>query len=90
MHIYVSTHKHVHRHMYKYIYTYKHTNKIAHTLTPTCVLRHLRPAGRPNHRWRDDIVEQLRAVWARIAEDREIWMTLAEGFFLQWKDTAKN
>ena len=29
-----------------------------------------------------------RAVWTRIAKDRESWMTLAEGYFLQRKDTA--
>ena len=28
------------------------------------------------------------AVWTRIAKDRERWRTLAEGYFLQWKDTA--
>ena len=30
---------------------------------------------------------QQGAVWTRIAMDRE---RLAEGYFLQWKDTAKN
>ena len=30
------------------------------------------------------------AVWTRIAKDRESWRTLAEGYFLQWKDTALN
>ena len=39
-------------------------------------------------RWRDDIVGQQGAVWTRIAKDRERWGTLAEGYFLQWKDTA--
>ena len=29
-----------------------------------------------------------RAVWTRIAKDRERWRTLAEGYFLQWNDTA--
>ena len=44
----MSTHKHIHRHMYKYISInildclYSH-NKLAHTLTITCVLRHLWP-----------------------------------------------
>ena len=44
--------------------------------------------GRPKRRWRDDIVGQQGAVWTRIAKDRERWRTLAEGYFLQWKDTA--
>ena len=39
-------------------------------------------------RWRDDIVGQQGAVWTRTAKDRERWRTLAEGYFLQWKDTA--
>ena len=28
--------------------------------------------------------------WTRIPKDRESWRTLAEGYFLQWKDTAYN
>ena len=48
----------------------------------------VRSVGRPTRRWRDDIVGQQGAVWTRIAKDRERWKTLAEGFFLQWKDTA--
>ena len=43
---------------------------------------------RPKRRWRDDIVGKQGAVWTRIAKDRERWRTLAEGYFLQWKDTA--
>ena len=31
---------------------------------------------------------QQGAVWMRIAKDRERWKTLAEVYFLQWKDTA--
>ena len=30
----------------------------------------------------------LNIVYPRIAKDRESWGTLAEGYFLQWKDTA--
>ena len=37
---------------------------------------------------RDDIVGQQGAVWTRTAKDRERGRTLAEGYFLQWKDTA--
>ena len=48
----------------------------------------VRSVGRPKRRWRDDIVEQQGAVWTRIAMDRESWRTLAEGCFLQLKDTA--
>ena len=48
----------------------------------------VRSVGRPTHRWRDDIVGQQGAVWTRTAKDRESWKTLAEGYFLQWKDTA--
>ena len=40
--------------------------------------------------WRDDIVGQQGAIWTRTAKDRESWRTLAEGYFLQWKDTAQN
>ena len=40
--------------------------------------------------WRDDIVGQHGAVWTRTAKDRERWRTLAEDYFLQWKDTAWN
>ena len=39
-------------------------------------------------RWRDDVVGQQGATGTRIAKDRESWRTLAEGYFLQWKDTA--
>ena len=28
--------------------------------------------------------------WTKIAKDRESWRILAEGYFLQWKDTAYN
>ena len=38
--------------------------------------------------WRDDIVAQQGAVWTRTAKDRESWRTVAEGYFLQCKDTA--
>ena len=31
---------------------------------------------------------QQGAVWTRIAKDRDSWRTLAEDYFLQWKDTA--
>ena len=33
---------------------------------------------------------QQGAVWTRIAKDRERWRTLAEGYFLQRKDRARN
>ena len=33
---------------------------------------------------------QQGVVWTRIAKDRERWKTLAEGYFLQWKDTSQN
>ena len=49
-HMYISAHKHIHRHMYTCInlqtywqdcpYSYY---KLAHTLTPTCILRHICP-----------------------------------------------
>ena len=50
----------------------------------------VRSVGRPKRRWRDDIVGQQGAVWTRIAKDIERWRTLAEGYFLQWKDTVWN
>ena len=49
-----------------------------------------RSVGRPNNHGRDDIVGQQGGVWTRIAKDRESWRTLAEGYFLQWKDAAWN
>ena len=48
----------------------------------------VRSVGRPKGRCRDDIVRQQGAVWTRTAKDGESWKTLAEGYFLQWKDTA--
>ena len=51
-------------------------------------VKDVRSIGRPKCRWRDDIEGQQGAVWTRIAKDREIWRTLAEGFFLQWLDWA--
>ena len=48
----------------------------------------VRSAGRPKRRWRDDIVGQQEAVEMRTAKDRERWKTLAEGYLMQWKDTA--
>ena len=49
----------------------------------------VRSAERPTRRWRDDIVGQQGAVWMRIAKDRKRWKTLAEGYFLQWKNTPR-
>ena len=51
-------------------------------------IKDVRSVGRHKRRWRDDTVWQHGAVWTRIAKDRERWRTLAEGCFLQWKDTA--
>ena len=31
---------------------------------------------------------QQGTVWTRTTKDRESWRTLAEGYFLQWKDTT--
>ena len=47
-----------------------------------------RRQGRPKRRWRDDLVWQQGVIWSRKAKDRERWKTLAEGYLLQWKDTA--
>ena len=52
------------------------------------IINGVRSVGRPKRRWRDDIVGQQGAVWTRTTKDRERWRTLAEGYFLQWKDTA--
>ena len=51
-------------------------------------IKGVRSVGRPKRRWRGDIMGQHRAVWTRIAKDRERWRTLAEGYFPHWKDTA--
>ena len=51
-------------------------------------IKRVRSVEKPSRRWRDDIVGQQEVVWTRIAKDRERWRTLAEGYFLQWKDTA--
>ena len=48
----------------------------------------VRSVGRPKRRWRDDIVGLQGAVWTWTAKDRVRWKTLAEGYFLQWEDTA--
>ena len=48
----------------------------------------VRSVGKPKRRWRDDIVGQQGAVWLMIAKGRERWKTLAEDYFLQWKDIA--
>ena len=53
-----------------------------------CHIKDVRSVRRPKRRWRDDIVGQQGAVWTRTAKDRESWRTMAEGYFLQWKDTA--
>ena len=53
-------------------------------------IKGIRSVGRPERRWRDDIAGQQGAVWTRTAKDRERWRTLAEGYFLQWKDTVYN
>ena len=47
-----------------------------------------RSRGRPKRRWQDDIYKYQGASWTRIAKDRKIWKNLAEGYFLQWRDTA--
>ena len=39
-------------------------------------------------RWRDGIAGQQGALMTRTAKDKESWRTLAEDYFLQWKDTA--
>ena len=51
-------------------------------------IKGVRSAGRQKRLWRNDIVGQQGVVWIRIVKDRESWRTLAEGYFLQWKDTA--
>ena len=48
----------------------------------------VRSVGRLKRRWKDGIVGQQGVVWTRTANDREGRMTLAEDYFLQWKDTA--
>ena len=48
----------------------------------------VRSVGRTKRRRRNDIVGQQEEVWTRVEKDRERWRTLAEGYFLQWKDTA--
>ena len=51
-------------------------------------IKGVRSAERSKRLWRDDIVGQQGAVWMRIAKNKDRWKTLAEGYFLQWKDTA--
>ena len=55
-----------------------------------CQIKGVRSVERPKYRWRDDIVRQQGAVWIKKAKDRESRRTLAEGYFLQWKDIAQN
>ena len=47
-----------------------------------------RSRGRPKRRWQDDIYKYQGASWTRTAKDRQRWKDLAEGYFLQWRDTA--
>ncbi|KAK3803056.1 hypothetical protein RRG08_027978 [Elysia crispata] len=47
-----------------------------------------RSRGRQVRRWRDDIVKIKGATWSRDAKDRDGWKADAEGYFLQWRDTA--
>ena len=58
--------------------------------SPVWQTKGVRSVGRPKRRWRYDNVGQQGAVWTGIAKDSEIWRTLAEGSFLQWKDTVYN
>ena len=51
-------------------------------------IKGVRSVGRPKRCWRDVIVGQQGAVWTNTANDRERGRTLAEGYFLQWKDTV--
>ena len=41
--------------------------------------------GRPKCLWRDEIGQQ-GTVWTGTAKDRDFWRTVAEGYFLQWKE----
>ena len=47
-----------------------------------------RSRGRPTIRWRDDLVQHKGATWGRKARERESWKSSAEGYILQWMDTA--
>ena len=47
----------------------------------------VRSVGR-SKRWTDDIVGQQGTMWTGITKVRERWGVLAEGYVLQWKDTA--
>ena len=51
-------------------------------------IKGVKSVEKPKRCARDGIVGQQGAVWTRIAKDRERWRTLAEGYFLQWKDTT--
>ena len=62
--------------------------KLMKSHTVTWQIKGVRSVGRPKRRWRIDIVGRQGAVWTRIGKDRDRWRTLAEGCFLQWKDTA--
>ena len=55
---------------------------------PEWQVKCVRSFGIPKRRCRDDIVGQQGAVRTRIAKDGERWRILAEGYFLQWNDTA--
>jgi hypothetical protein len=47
-----------------------------------------RSVGRPQLRWRDDIVGHVGISWMRIAEDRKRWRQMEEAFVQEWTDTG--
>ena len=48
----------------------------------------VRPRGRPNTRWIDEIRQFAGIEWMRIAEDRTLWKQRGEAFILQWIDNG--
>ena len=40
--------------------------------------------GRQKRRWRDDLTNYVGTTWHRIAQDRNRWTLLEEGFIQQW------
>jgi exonuclease III len=42
-----------------------------------------RGRGRPNTRWRDDLIRHMGPTWGRLAQDRCQWIQFREGFLLR-------
>ena len=59
-------------------------NRWTQRVNDWCPYDRTRRTGRPNTRWRDDIVKYETMGWQRDAHDRHYWKYREEGFIRQW------